>query len=653
MPSAKKIERSSLKSIYADPEVLQEAPDAVRIVLDHWHQSNEEIVDPLRDVWEEEYNAYRAYTEIDDDEIFSNFAVPAIWVHTESYVPRVVMNRPRIEVWENEPNDAALAAMHRALIYYNWRLLRMKFELVPYTKSALTYSTAIWKVRHLKRVSTRMFRQPVSQLEQLRLMLIEQERGVPFGSMPRPVDYLPRKVTSYDDPWLDPVDLDLFYPHPNSRDIGDNYPVVEERVVALSDLVAEAEANKDWYDREVVAEVEKRAREKNPLERYSGSHQTRLRERRLQTFGSERVPLLDQNTRQVTELTWTSPSQVISIIKEYPDLPPIVNKRNRIGEKNYVVFTPIPDPNRDFYGISLNEVLYSLQLESTTLHNARMDYFLGAIHPMFSVIRGSGLGPHSVRWGPWKMLEVDDHADLAPIQTPEIKGSIYREEQSIDRWMQAVGAPDPMVGLQNPAAARASATESQLIAQGSGAKAGLIYHIMSAQPLDRLGRLLIRINELFKTQEQRVRIVGRDMQPPVARQELRPGEVEPGVIGIDPNRLANGFQADPDLVVDVASEEPETRQFRLQRAIQAIQTAGQIPPEAWANPVIQRVGVQMLQGLGDEFAHETVQALAANVQSQQIVDQRTAEGGRSSSVVTPGQQIAADQGAGEAPGAGV
>jgi hypothetical protein len=347
----------------------------------------------------------------------------------------------------------------------------------------------------------------------------------------------------------------------------------------------------------------------------------------------------------LTLLTQTFAGKKVTIVKEAPDLPPLRNRVNPYGMINFTKFTPIPDPAHNFYGISLAEMMFSLNLELTTLHNARMDHVLGAIHPMFSVIRGSGVNPHAIRWRPWGHYEVDDHTDIQPVVLPEMKVAAYREGAEIDAWLQKVGASNPQMAFNDPRAGDATATEASLNFRASGSRAGLMYHLLSYQPLERLGWLWVKCSEMYKSMPQVVRITGRQQGPQLQQQQLGPAEIEPGVVQVDPSALARGFNQEPDLIMDVGQEEPETRQFRLQRAINALQTAGQIPVEAYANPIIQRIAVQMLQGLGDEFAHETVSQLAQGVMVQQQRAQQIAQ----NQAQTEGQQLSRDQGGSQGP----
>jgi len=663
-----------LSSIYDNPtELLKNADDASRMVCENWWYSDREVVDPQRDPWDEVYKMYRGYQEIDDDDVMSNFHVPDTWAMIESYVPRVAGARPRIEVWEAEPNDADLARMHRGLIFYGWRRMRVPMALIPFVKSGLVFGAAVWRVRHRKEVGIVSVRESVGRLEEMRLRLREQMMGVPPGSLPRAERFADVEQVIYDDPVLEQVDLDRLYPHPDATSIEDaelrNLWMIDEQPgVEFSQIEAEAKAQPDLYDAEAVRKLGKMLSEVNPYDRYSGEHRLYLKSRQLQTFGPQQEPTGDGHLRQVTLLRQQTRHKMTVVVKEFPDLPPLINARNRLGMIDLVLFTPIPDPLATFYGQSLAEILYSPNLEKDALHNARMDRILGSIAPMFGVLRGQGPAPSQIRWRPWGTIPMDGPEDLWTLNMPEMNLSAYREAAEIDQSMQRAAAADQFMGVGGSSSG--TATEASMLYQSAGTKAGLMYHILSAQALERMGRLLIRINELHKSRPQIVRITGANVArglsmvdienllamgvPPEQMKDAARRMASQGEIEIDPGRLREGFGSEPDLVLDVSSTEPMTRQFRLQRAINALQVAGQIPPEGWMNPIVREIGIKIMEGLEFENVEALIDQMMAQQQQAAQQQQLTAGDQNATNVPTArpeteGDRLAEDQGGAQGP----
>ena len=113
-------------SVYDDPDKILKADAASMIVLNNFERSRDELIDKMRDKWNEWYRAYRAYVEIKDDDIRSNLVIASIFAQIEAYIPRLVANRPKIEVWPRGPEDRLRAAQHRAKLDYP--AIRRRFQ---------------------------------------------------------------------------------------------------------------------------------------------------------------------------------------------------------------------------------------------------------------------------------------------------------------------------------------------------------------------------------------------------------------------------------------------------------------------------------------------------------------------------------------------
>lgn len=149
-------------TIFDDPDKILPADTATKVVLDNFHHGRDRLVRRMKDKWDEWYKAYRSVIDIDDDDIRSNVSVPLIFSHIEAYLPRMVANKPRVEVWGRGPEDARRAALHRAHIFYDWDVANVPGFLVNFVKSAMIYGTAWAKVYHRSEVREALVRKRVS-----------------------------------------------------------------------------------------------------------------------------------------------------------------------------------------------------------------------------------------------------------------------------------------------------------------------------------------------------------------------------------------------------------------------------------------------------------------------------------------------------------
>jgi hypothetical protein len=212
----------------------------------------------------------------------------------------------------------------------------------------------------------------------------------------------------------------------------------------------------------------------------------------------------------------------------------------------------------------------------------------------------------------------------------------YRESDFLHRIGQdAMGSTDTFRGISSDLTG-GTATEASLLAQASASRAGLMFQILGDQFLNRVGRLLIRINEL--TGEERMIRVTADIPGIEGSGLVTEQRPEGTFIKITPEELASDTGMDLDLRISISETEPESRQFRLKRAIEGLQVAQQaLSP---ADPIVERFYVELLDGLGETNPQSIVERGRALRQrmAQAQVQQETPDG-----VESQAQQLSADQ----------
>jgi len=577
------------ESIYDDPEKILKADDASSVVLDNYYRSKNELIDKMRDKWNEWYRAYRAYIDQPDDGTRSKLIIAVIFAQVEAFLPRLVANRPKIEVWPRGPEDRVRAAQHRAKLDYDWDHMKMAMKTVDMVKGALIFNVGWYKCYYKKEVRTRIVR------EQGIIQQATSFFGLPMGQAQMGLREVEKLVPVYDDPQVEVLNPDEVFPDPDGKD-EDSCGWIIHRYVSSLDQI---EAAGDMYKKEVVTKLRKKAEMGNE-EFTPAADSNSIMEDRLSTFGPEGTRTVDMHKRRYHLLEQWSDDKVVTIVEEHPDLPPLRNERNRYGIKPFARYTPIPDPN-SMMGISLAEVLYSNQLETTTLHNVRMDHAIQAAHNMMTIRRGSNINPRNIRIRPGGHIFVDEHDDIDWLKPPSLEFALYREGDDLRLWGQQIGgATDTFSGVRSAVTGR-TATEAALLSQASGSRAGLMYQIYGLQCLNRLGRILMRINEAEQMYEQRLPAISGDFQT------------------IQPEVLNGGTNLDLEVRIDIAETEPETRLFRRKEFIEALQVLGQIYGPN--HPITQR----FVTGLAETYDIDNAEQLA-----QVPVPEQPGQGGQAS-----------------------
>ena len=611
-------------TVFDHPDKILPADKATKVVLDNFNTGRDRLVRRMRDKWDEWYKSYRSVIEIDDDDIRSNFTVPLIFSHIEAYLPRLVANRPRVEVWGRGPEDARRAALHRANIFYDWDVVDVPSFIVNFVKSAMIYGTAWAKVYHRSESREALVRERVTVPQ-------FNSFGYQVGETQEMQENV-REFQVWDNAWVDLLEVDHVYPDPNGKDVDSCRWIIHRRKVSIDSIEAARNANGEpLYDPAVVAKLKKRSAAGNKEFQTGDDSTLSLQQLRISTFREgDDVTIPDVHARNVHLIEQWTDSKVTTVVEEFPDLKPLRNEYHVFRMKPFLHFTPIPDPN-SIYGISVAEVLYSMFLEQSTLHSARMDHALQSAHNMMSIIRGSGINPRNLRWRPGGYFWANSHDDIQFHQPPPLQFSLYRESDFLNQQAQrASGASDPFSGIKS--SGESTATEAQILAQSSGSRAGLMFMLLG-QTLTQMGKLFIRINENMISKERMIRLQPGD--PSVIQESMM----------ITPEELAYRGGQELDIKIDIAATEPEGRQFRLQRGINALQVLGSIIQDP-NHPVMQSVITQVLEGLGvDSPEMLAQQPVAPPVPG--------APGASQGGAVTPGEQLAEAAPAAQAGGIGV
>ena len=607
-------------------ELTQE--EAREVLFDQWRRSEDRLVAQRRDKWQLAYELYRSYEENpESDGLRTELFIPMIFSHVEAYLPRLVANRPRIEVWGREPSDVTRAKQQRILLMWQWEYMGMPMKLVEYVKSALIFGTAVWKVGHKKDVRTKTIRTVKDVTETVVGPLGPEEVATGKKEL---VDE-EREIVEWDGPDVELIDLDRLYLDPEAPSFHEGAVIVESKVTLGELEKAKNIDDKPMYDEGILAELRRLSDEANqvsvqPGQSVAGAQQS-LREEMREKFGGEGLYNPDPHKREVHILERWDKDWVTTCVKEFEEeLKPIRHEPNPLGEVPFVAFTPIPLPNEP-YGISFPEILYSLNKQINVLHSARTDNIMMSVHRMMTIRRGTGINPRHLQIRAGGKVMVNDHDDIQPLQWPGIDFAPYREADEIRMWsQQASGATDPFMGL-NTGLTGGTATEASLLDQASGSRAGLIFQICTEMSLKRLGKLLIKINELSITEPQYAR-VSNSAEPPVV---------------ITPEELLSGSGVDLDVKIDVAATEPSTRQFKLQQAINAIQTFAQfLPPN---HPIIERFIMQLAEGFDIEDAEQLMEQGRQAIAEQQQLENAPPEAASQS--FTEGQELARLLGGGQ------
>ena len=601
-------------ALVANPDIPQQLDDERRILFDQYRRSKDQWVTELRrEKWNEFYDLYRMVSESDydtADPIYSDLVHPMIHYSVQSIEPKLMQNKPRVEVTPRGEEDLARVASHRALQTYWWDALRMPLRWGHFSKYSLIYGTA-WH----KGCWHREFRDRIVRQKQ-RTGLFANGVLLP-DSFENQVTKTKQRVEIYNAPKVQLWDIDKVFPDDGASEVQDCEYIIFEGVTDLAFLEnAVGMDGEPLYRQSAVAKLKKRIMGANPKEEDDA---TSLESHRKRNYGAENQPMKDPYLRQLTLLEKNTHGKVVTCIKEFEDFEPVGLWDNPYGRILAQKSSPVPLPN-EMYGMGVPEVMYSVGLEATTLHNITIDNLIGSMHQMVSILDGRGLNPDDLRWRPFGWVMVEDHDDFQYRPAPEIKGSSYRE-RSENRFLGqlASGSTDILQGVETGLSG-GTATTGSLVFQNSLSRIGTMFQYQSLEALNPLGQDFISLAEVHVDDSYPIPLADASGAVDLSEQENQAlaqfgAQPQNGFLAVQPEVLLSGTGVDLDVRYDVSASEPATKDFLLQQATATVQSLG--PFLTMDHPIMERALKNIALALGETRPDVLVQMGRSVIEKQQ------------------------------------
>lgn len=446
--------------------------------------------EPFKNKWDRFYKLYRSDLEETNYPWQSNLFIPYSFSTVETLVPRLVSNRPEIDIMPREQADEDHAKVMKSLIDYQWDIMDMNTIIPDAVKEMAIYGTCILKVSW-KTVSKQVIRNE------------QADENLPeAGSIETK-----KEETLYDAPSVELVDLYDFYWDPNGTDI-DTCKWVFHRSMRHKDHI------KDLAKQGIYKNVNLVLQEDG----FSITDDDQKSMRRA-TIG---ISLPPDDSDMVELLEYWEDGKVCTIAnRKYV----IREEENpyRHGKKIFVRCVDQKVPH-EFCGIGELEPIESLQYELNDRRNQRMDNVTLALNRMWAVQNGQGVDEDELVSDAGGVVHMNTPGAVQPLDFPDVTSSSYQEETLIKGDIQQTsGISDYTQGVGNSGSlANDTATGISLIQEAGNSRFRLKAQNIEDMLIKRLGELMVSMNEQFITEPQVLRIAGDDG---VSFQTVAPDEI--------------------------------------------------------------------------------------------------------------------------------
>lgn len=434
---------------------------------------------PYKNKWDRFYKMYRGVLEETNYPWQSNIWVPLSFSTIETVVPRLVSNRPQIDILPREPNDEKYAQLMGKVIDYQWDQMNMNVLLPEAVKEMCIYGTVILKAYWYKEESNVIDKQMVDeQMPELGQVEVEENK------------------TIYNAPKVEVVDLYDFFVDPKATTI-DNAEWVIHRSMRSLDYLHEMMEDGKYKNIKLLED-----------EASSFAGWDDEKQMRRNTIGIS-MPVEQKNDKLIEILEYWTDERVVTVANRKIIIRDQENPF-RHGKKPFIVCVDQKIPH-EFYGMGELEPIETLQYELNDRRNQRMDNVTLILNRMWLVQNGKNVDEDELVSDAGGVVHTDDPNAIQQLILPDVTSSSYQEETIIKSDIQQTsGVTDFTRGMSSDALANDTATGISLLQEASNARFRLKIQNIEDMMLKRLGEFMVSMNNQFLSEETTIRIVGEE-----------------------------------------------------------------------------------------------------------------------------------------------
>lgn len=455
-------------------------------------------LDPVHERMNLQEELYRTYIDKNNYPHSARVFDPRTFRIIETITPRMVANEPTGSFYPTESGDMTTSHILNALMKYDWRRAEMFPKLVMYVKSILIFGTAFgrtyWDFREKEK--TRMVAKTI---------------GGRMVWTPKNTEKI--KVTEFDGPNFEPLNIYDCYPDPNSTSLANMRWFIYRTFKTVKELEYENETR--GYEHYKNLDKLKQAVEDKSKENTSAGRKDNLqfREHRRVMLSTQEFIGEDKSNPDVVVLRRFTPDGWCFYAPEYDII--IREEENPYfhGEMPIIYGVDYPYPG-ELYGMGEIEPVDRIQRAINAVLNQRLDNVQLTLNTMWKVKKDAGVDMHTLVSAPGNIVTTNDLNAVDTIQVPDVTGPTFVQTMNYltSAMQNGSGITDYTVGIDGSnSVANKTATGTRLIQQEANAQFKLKIQLFNHMVIQRIANLWKDLRIQYTTEEQKVRIIGRDL----------------------------------------------------------------------------------------------------------------------------------------------
>jgi hypothetical protein len=453
-------------------------------------------LDPVHERMNQQEELYRSYIDKSNYPHGAKVFDPRIFRVVETVTPRMVANEPTGSFYPSEEGDMSTAHILNILTKYDWRRAEMFPKLVMFVKSMLIFGTAFgrnyWDFR--EKVKTRM----VPKMVDGRTVWTPKEKEQV-------------KVTEFDGPNFEPLNIYDCFPDPNATSMRNMRWFIYRTFRSLKELKAEDETRGTGYYKN-LDQLETMVEEKKgkAKKEYRPDYLQFREHRRIMLSTSELVGQ-DESNPDIVVLRRFTREGWCDYLPEYDMVIREVENPYFHGEIPIVYGVDYPYPG-ELYGIGEIEPVDRIQRAINAVLNQRLDNVQLTLRNMWKVKKDSGVDLHTLVSAPGNIVLTSDMTAVEPLQVPDVTGPTFVQTMNYltSALQNGTGITDYTVGINTGEnTVNKTATGTRLIQQEANAQFKLKIQLFNHMVVEQIANQWKDLRIQYTTEPQKLRIVGQ------------------------------------------------------------------------------------------------------------------------------------------------
>lgn len=433
----------------------------------------EQKIEQLKPQWEDNYRKYKSKLKT-LKEGRANLFIPYTWATVEQLKARALQalfSRPPFVnfVGVGDDDDDGAKAMEQLVQYQLKEKINLPFKFIYALNSIFNYGTAVALTQWKKEEKSIKKRQDV----------LDKDLNVKVGE-----EIIDSIVSVYDDPDVEFYPLDDFFPDPEGYDI-ESCDFCCTRV---------------YKDLSYLRDKEKQGIYILPddIENDTAEAITDFRDNINQTSSSQS----DRNKKYEVISYYTNDYKIVLLNRKHI----ILKEENQSFTKEKPFQRIVAFPlEKEFYGMSIVEVISKLQDELNATRNQRIDNISLIVNKVM-LKRASADIDDDLELYPGKVIEVGDiNNDLRPLEFGDVTSSSLMEEEKIKQDIQFVSSVSEYARGATPQR-KETATTVTSIQEASNTVFNYIIMVIETSGLIPISNAVKKLNQQYVTEDKIIRL---------------------------------------------------------------------------------------------------------------------------------------------------